>query len=175
MRDDGGLSVTRVLVVEDHELFRRYIRSALEARQDFRLVGEAVDGLEGVHKCLELQPDVVLMDIGLPGLSGIEAVRRIRAIVPGSNVVFLTQESSSEVVHKALELGATGYIIKVQAAGDLIPALVAARDGRRFVSSGIAGLEPCVLKKVETSASRKKLETPRPQHSKTTYNHEIHF
>jgi len=142
MRDDRVVSVTRLLLIEDHELFRGYIRTVLEEHPDFRLVSEAVNGLEAVHKCLELQPDMVLMDIGLPGLSGIEAARRIRAIVPACKIVFLTQETSVDVVLEALNLGAAGYVTKFQAASDLIPALIAARDGRRFVSSSVRGFTP---------------------------------
>lgn len=172
MRDDRGLSVTRVLLVEDHELFRRFIRSTLETRQDFTLVSEAADGLEAVHKCLELQPDVVILDIGLPGLSGIEAARRIRSIVPACKIVFLTQESSADVVQEALRLGAAGYVIKVRAAGDLVPALIAAREGQRFVSSGVAGVEPCCRQRVEPGKGQ--LEAALPRNS-ATHNHEIHF
>jgi|SRR5215467_14202056 len=175
MRDDRVVSVTRVLLIEDHELFRGYIRAVLEEHPDFRLVSEAVNGLEAVHKCLELQPDMVLMDIGLPGLSGIEAARRIRAIVPACKIVFLTQETSVDVVLEALNLGAAGYVTKFQAASDLIPALIAARDGRRFVSSSVRGFDSGVRRKLETLAGKGQRETPASPRSRTRHHHEIHF
>ena len=173
MRDDRGLSVTRVLLVEDHELFRRFIRSVIETRHDFRLVCEAADGLEAVHKCLELQPDVVLLDIGLPGLSGLEAARRIRAFVPACRIVFLTQESSADVVEEAMRLGAAGYVIKVRAAGELVPALIAAREGRQFVSSGVAGVELCCGQKVDSGNGP--CEALVPPRNSTNHAHEIHL
>ena len=77
-----GISATRILVVEDHEPFRRFIRSLLGVRSDLEVIAETGDGLDAVSKCVELKPDLVLMDIGLPGLNGIEAARRILAQVP---------------------------------------------------------------------------------------------
>jgi DNA-binding NarL/FixJ family response regulator len=171
MHDGRRISVTRVLVVEDHDLFRGYIRSALETRQDFSVVGEAVDGPEAVGKCLELQPDVVLMDVGLPGLSGIEAARRIRAMVPSCRIVFLTQESSVEVVHEAIRLGAAGYVVKVHAASDLVPALIAAREGRLFVSSAVEGSRNYLA----AGKARNKVDTLPLARLGAAYSHKVHF
>jgi DNA-binding NarL/FixJ family response regulator len=92
----------RVLIVEDYEGFRRFIRSTVQERVDFQFIGEASDGLEAVQKAVELQPDLILFDIGLPKLNGLEAARRIRKISPNSKILFLTQESSSDVVQEAL-------------------------------------------------------------------------
>src|SRR4249920_417600 len=108
--DDGGVSLARVLVVEDHEPFRRFVCSTLGTRQDLQIVGEASDGLEAVRKTEELRPGMVLLDIGLPGLNGFEAARRILALVPTCKIIFLSQENSAEIVQAAFSLGARGYV-----------------------------------------------------------------
>src|SRR6185437_9888414 len=135
----GSVATTRILVVEDHEPFRKFVRTFLGQLEDFQLVGEAGDGLTAVRKCVELKPDLVLLDIGLPELNGIQVARQIRQLAPDSRIVFLTQESSSAIVHEALSLGAAAYVIKAHTASDLIVAIIAARDGRQFVSSGLDG------------------------------------
>src|SRR6478609_480041 len=99
-------SSVRVLVVEDFEPFRRFVCSALEERPELQIVGEASDGVEAVQKAKELQPDLILLDIGLPSLSGFEAARRIRILSPESDIVFVSQNSSAEVVQEAIRLGA---------------------------------------------------------------------
>src|SRR5262245_7557727 len=128
MHDAGTTLITRVLLVEDHELFRKFVRTTLRERQDLQLAAETADGLDAVAKCVELQPDLVLMDIGLPGLNGIEAARRIRSLAPACKIVFLTQESSPDIVQEALNLGANGYVIKAHAASDLLAAIAAAAE-----------------------------------------------
>jgi len=135
----GSITTTRILLVEDHEPFRKFVRTFLGQLDDFQLVGEAGDGLSAVRKCVELQPDLVLLDIGLPELNGIQVARQIRQLAPDSRIVFLTQESSSAIVHEALSLGAAAYVIKAHTASDLILAIIAAREGRQFVSSGLDG------------------------------------
>ena len=124
----------RVLVVEDFESMRKSVCSALRKRQELVVIGEASDGLEAVQKAIELKPDLVLMDIGLPSLNGIEAARRIRQIVPEAKIIFLTQELSGDVVDEAISLGAHGYVFKINAGIDLLPAIQAAISGRQFVS-----------------------------------------
>jgi DNA-binding NarL/FixJ family response regulator len=134
MPDDGCISLTRVLLVEDHQPFRKFIRATLTKQKRLQVIAETGDGLEAVSKCLELQPGLVLMDIGLPGLNGIEAARRIRAFVPTCKIVFLTQEASPEIMHEAFKLGASSYVVKTHASDDLVPAITAALEGRQFVS-----------------------------------------
>jgi DNA-binding NarL/FixJ family response regulator len=131
--------LTRILVIEDYEPFRRIVCSMLQKRPDFQVVGEVSNGLEAVDKTKELAPDLVLMDMGLPGLNGMEAARRIRTFFPDCKIIFLTQESSVEIVEAALSLGACGYVIKTQTEKDLMPALRAVCEGGRFVSSAVAG------------------------------------
>jgi len=108
-------SSIRVLVVEDSVPFREYIVSTLATQPGLQVVAEVSDGLEAVQKAPELKPDLILMDIGLPSISGIEAARRIRTLVPGSKVVFLSQESSADVIQMALDTGASAYVLKANA------------------------------------------------------------
>ena len=106
------MSSVRVLVVEDYAPFQQFISSTLKKRPDLQVIGEASDGLEAVHKAEELQPDLILFDVGLPTLNGIEAARRIRKLSPKSKVLFVSQESSADIVQEALDLGAWGYVTK---------------------------------------------------------------
>jgi DNA-binding NarL/FixJ family response regulator len=127
-------STVRVLVVDDYEPFRQFVTSTLEKRPGFLIVGEASDGLEAVAKAEELKPDLVLLDIGLPMLNGLEAARRIRKVAPESKIIFVSQESSADLVQEALSLGARGYVVKTSAPRDLLAALEAVLQGKNFVS-----------------------------------------
>src|SRR5258705_4794348 len=111
----------------------------LSKRPELQIISEASDGLEAVYKVEQLQPDLILLDIGLPSLNGIEAARRIRGLVPHSKIVFLTQESSDDLVSEAFRMGALGYLVKTHAGSDLLRALEAVRQGRRFLSRGLLG------------------------------------
>jgi DNA-binding NarL/FixJ family response regulator len=136
------MSSSRVLVVEDYEPFRRFICSTLGKRPELQIVCEVSDGLEAVQKAEQLQPDLILFDVGLPTLNGIEAARRIRKLSPKSKILFVSQESSADVVQEALALGALGYVVKARAGGELLAAVEAACQGRRFVDAGLAGHVP---------------------------------
>jgi DNA-binding NarL/FixJ family response regulator len=129
------VSTIRVLVVEDFPAFRRFITSALGGRRDLLIIGVASDGPEGVQKAVELKPDLVLLDIGLPTMNGIEAARQIRQLVPAAKIVFLSQESSADVIQLALSTGALGYVVKSKAGSQLIRALDAVNLGKQFVSN----------------------------------------
>ena len=109
-------SIIRVLVVDDYERFRRIVCSTLGKRRDLQVVGEASDGLEAVHKAEELQPDLIVLDIGLPTLNGIEAARRIHKLCPECKILFVSQESSADLVQEALGPGARGYVVKTACA-----------------------------------------------------------
>jgi DNA-binding NarL/FixJ family response regulator len=135
----------RVLVVEDFAPFRQFILSTLASRRDLQVIGEVSDGLEAVQKAVELQPDLILLDIGLPSLNGIEAARRIRRLSPKSKILFVSQESSADVVKEAFLLGALGYVAKTKAGTELLAAVEAVSQGRRFVSAGLAGHVPAEL------------------------------
>jgi DNA-binding NarL/FixJ family response regulator len=127
--------VVRVLVVEDFEPFRRFVTSTLAGLRDLQVIGEASDGLAAVQKAVELQPDLILLDIELPILNGFEAARQIRELVPESKIIFLSQESSVEVVQEALSIGARGYVVKTRAGTELLAAITAVISGGGFVSS----------------------------------------
>ena len=133
----------RILVVEDYAPFRRFACTALQQRAAFQIY-EAADGLEAVQKAEQLQPDVILLDINLPTLHGFEVAKHVRRLVPHAKLLFVSQESSSDIVRTALSLGALGYVQKVSAATDLMSAIDAVLGGRRFVSSSVAFTEPTV-------------------------------
>jgi DNA-binding NarL/FixJ family response regulator len=126
----------RVLVVEDFEPFRKFVTSTLAGVRDLQIIDEVTDGLAAVQKAVELQPDLILLDIALPSLNGIEAARQIRKLVPESKIIFFTQESSADVVQEALSIGAWGYVVKTRAGTELLAAVEAVISGKRFVSSG---------------------------------------
>jgi len=130
-------SSIRVLVVDDYEPFRRVVCSRLESRPDFEIIGEASDGLEAVEKAQVLKPDLILLDIGLPSLNGIEAARRISSLIPATTILFVSQISDADVVQEALSNGAIGYVWKQDAGIDLLRGVESALRGTRFVSSGI--------------------------------------
>ena len=127
--------LVRILLVEDFEPFRRFIRSQLQPRLDLEVIAEASDGLEAVHVAEQLQPDLILLDIGLPKLNGIEAARRIRKLCPETKIVFLSQESAADVIEEALNSGGTGYVVKTNAGSELLDAIDAMRSGGQFVGT----------------------------------------
>jgi len=130
-----------MLVVEDHAQFRQFICTELQQRAEFEIF-EAADGLEAVQKAVALQPDLILLDISLPKLHGFEVAKRVRMFAPHARLLFLSQESSGDIVRKALSLGADGYVQKLSAGTDLLSAIDAVLDGRRFVSRSVALTEP---------------------------------
>ena len=132
------MSSVRVLVVDDYEPFRRFVCSTLGKRPEMQIVCEVSDGLEAVQKAEKLQPDLILLDIGLPTLDGIEAARQIRELAPESKIIFVSQESSRDVVQEALSLGTCGYVVKTKAGSDLLAAVDAVLEGRHFVSVGLS-------------------------------------
>jgi DNA-binding NarL/FixJ family response regulator len=139
MTDDGNVSSVRVLVVDDFEPFRSLVRSLLKKTPRFLVVREVSDGLEAVRKVTELDPDLVLLDINLPGLSGIEVARRIRTLSPRTKIVFLTQDFSDDLVAEAFNLGAHGYVVKARTSTDLLPAVETVMQGCQFVIHGLTG------------------------------------
>ena len=125
----------RILLVDDNSPFLAFVSSLLRQQNNVDIVGEARDGKDAVRLAQALEPDVILLDIGLPVLNGIQAAFQIRKLVPETKIVFLSNESSREVVQEALNMGACGYIQKLCAAKDLALAISAVLNGGRFVSS----------------------------------------
>jgi DNA-binding NarL/FixJ family response regulator len=128
----------RILLVEDSLQFRRFVVGALQSCScGLQVVGEVADGVAAVEQAQALSPDLVLLDIGLPRLNGIEVARAIRERCPGSKILFLSQESSYDLVQAALSTGADGYVLKMAAGRELIPAVKATLRGERFVSKAV--------------------------------------
>jgi len=170
-------STVRVLVVDDYEPFRRFVCSTLGQRRDWHVIGEASDGLEAVRKAEELKPDLIVLDIGLPTLNGIEVARRIRKLCPECKILFMSQGSSADVAQEAFSLG-LGYVVKAHAGSELLAAMEVVCQGRQFVSKGLSGHH-------STSAT----DTQAPNHffpqevlpplvpgmAKITHSHEVQF
>jgi DNA-binding NarL/FixJ family response regulator len=132
-------SPIRVLVVDDYEPWRRFVLTTLRRQPGLQIVGEVSDGLEAVHQAQELQPDLILLDIGLPTLNGIDAARRIREVSPASKILFVSENRSAGIAEGALGTGAGGYVVKSDAASELLPAVTAVLEGKRFISASLAG------------------------------------
>jgi DNA-binding NarL/FixJ family response regulator len=113
------------VIAEDFGPWRATLRNLLN-RPDWRMVGEACDGPSAVKKATRLQPNIVILDIGLPGLNGIDAAKLIRQSCPTTKVIFLTQQTDDEVKQAAIEAGCAGYVVKARARKDLTPAITAA-------------------------------------------------
>ena len=128
-------SIIRVLVADDYEPWRRHTCSALQKQPQLQVIGDASDGLEAVGKAEQLQPDLMLLDIGLSKMNGIEVARRILARFPTTKILFLSQNSSPDIAEAALSTGAGGYLVKSDAGTQLLPAIQAVLDGKRFVSA----------------------------------------
>jgi len=128
-------AIARLLVVEDFPPFQRFICTTLGERLDWRVIAVVADGLEAVQKAAELKPDLILLDIGLPMINGIEVARQVRQLSPESKIVFLSQETSAEVVEEALSTGAWGYVVKTNTASQLLAVVEAVVSGTRFVNS----------------------------------------
>ena len=128
-------------MVEDSEPFRKIICSALGKRPELQIVGEVSDGLEAVQKAEDLQPDLILLDIGLPTLGGIEVARQIRKLSPESRILFVSQNTSVHVVRGALAEGAKGYVVKADARRELLTAVDAVLRGEQFVGRRFSGLD----------------------------------
>ena len=128
----------RVLVVEDYEMWRRFYSTALQKRPELQIIGEVSDGQEAIRKTRELKPDLILLDIGLPTLNGIEVAQHIRQFSPASKILFVSENRSLDIVEKALSTGAGGYVLKSDAASQLLPAVEAVLQGKGFSSASLA-------------------------------------
>jgi CheY-like chemotaxis protein len=171
-------SIVRVLVVDDYEPFRRFVAFTVGQRPDMRVVSEASDGLEAVHKAEELKPDLIVLDIGLPTLNGIEVARRIRKSCPECKILFMSQGSSVDVAQAAFSLGAMGYVVKAHAGSEFLAAVEAVCQGRMFVSKGLSGFGWTGATDPQTPGHVFQQEVPPPpvpDQAKTKHRHEVHF
>lgn len=130
-----------ILIVEDYEEWRRQIGLLLKGRPELQVVGEAADGLEALQRAEQLKPTLVLLDIGLPKLNGIEVARRIRELLPNTKIIFLSQDCSLDAVRAALSAGATGYVYKAHAGSELLAAVEAVLRGERYLSGRLKDYE----------------------------------
>ena len=128
----------RILLADDHNVMRRGLRLLLESQPEFSVVGEASDGRQAVEQAEATSPDVVVLDIAMPNLSGIEAAQRIIALLPKTSIVILSMHSDEGYVLRALKAGAKGYLLKDSVEGDLIEAIKAVREGKTFFSPEVS-------------------------------------
>jgi PAS domain S-box-containing protein len=146
----------RILIADDHELVRRGMRSVLSKRPDIEICGEAVDGSDAVKQCRELRPEIVLMDINMPRLNGLDAIREMRQAVPQVNIVVVTQHDTSEMMRQALIAGAKGYVLKSSISESLIAAIDTVSRGQPFFDSGFSAAED---KNLQTREILRRAET----------------
>lgn len=152
----------RIMLADDHTLFRQGIRTLISVETDVEVIGEASNGAEAVDKCNELRPDVVLMDIGMPGLSSFEATRQIKKIRPDTKVVFLTMYDDEDYLVEGMEVGASGYVLKDSPAPQLVAAI-------RDVCRGGSYLSPRMLSQlVDDFRTRSKSPARAPRFSTLT-------
>lgn len=135
--ESASMPLLRIVIVDDFRPWRESVRSILQDHPKAQVVGEAVDGLEGVEQARSLKPDLVLLDIGLPGLHGIEAATRILQHCSHTRILYLSANNHPAIVCKCLETGATGYVLKTDAGKELWPAIEALLHGKQFVSSSV--------------------------------------
>ena len=128
----------RILLVDDHEVVRKGVRSIFEIRPDWDICGEAADGREAVEEAKRLKPDLVVMDIGMPGLNGLGATRHILRDLPSTQVLILTMHESEQIVWEVLDAGARGFVLKSDAGRELIGAVEAILDHKLSLSSKVS-------------------------------------
>lgn len=128
----------RILIVDDHEVVRRGLKAVLEEHPGWQVVGEAASGREAIEKAGTLKPEVIILDMSMPGLNGLEATRGILKALPEAQVLVLTQHDSEQLVRAFLQAGAQGYLVKSDAARELVPALESLQQGRPFFTAKVA-------------------------------------
>ena len=167
-------SAIRVLVVDDNAAWQRFVCSTLENKLGLQIVGEAGDGLDAVGKAEELRPDLVLMDIGLPTINGIEATRRIRNLLPKSTVVCLTENRSWDIAQEALHSGASAYVVKADAGRELCSAVEAVLIGKQFISASL--MDHVLTQEVfDPTHSHHPLDESLANEEPVTIRHEVAF
>ena len=128
-----------VLLVDDFVQFRAAVSTLLRKKPELQIVAEASDGIEAVEQSRQLQPDLILLDIGLPKLNGIAAARQIREVAPQSKIIFVTQETSADIMKEAIGLGGMGYVVKAKVESELLKAIDLVLEGKQFIGTGLTG------------------------------------
>ena len=134
------MSKIRIVLADDHAVLRAGIRALLELQPDFQVVGDASDGAQAIAAVRALRPDVVLMDVGMPGMDGLAATRQIKEISPNTRILILTQHENKEYVLPALKVGASGYVLKRSEGDELLNAVRTVHAGGTFLDPSVAGL-----------------------------------
>jgi DNA-binding NarL/FixJ family response regulator len=157
------MSALRILVADDHEVARRGVRALLESHPGWEVCGEAADGREAVNLAARLKPDMVLLDIGMPSLNGLDATRQILAAEPDTRVLILTMHDSEQVVREVLAAGALGFLLKSDAGRDLVAAVEALQHRRTFFTTKVAQLvlEGYLHPGTDNGSSSRSVLTPR--------------
>ena len=156
------MSVLRILIADDHEVARKGIRALLESHVGWEVCAEARDGREAVECAGRLKPDVLLLDIGMPNLNGLDAARQILATTPGARILILTVHDSEQVVREVLAAGARGFLLKSDAGRDLVAAVEAVQNRRTFFTPKVAQmLLDGYLRPEESDGLDKRVLTPR--------------
>ena len=132
------MTTVRILVADDHEIVRQGLRALLEAQPGWQVVAEAVDGREALDKAKRLHPDVVVLDVSMPNLNGLEATRQIRKALPQTEVLILTMHDSEQLVREVLEAGARGYVLKSDAGRELVTAVESVRQSKPHFTSRVS-------------------------------------
>ena len=145
--------MTSIVLADDHPIVRRGLRAVLEAEKEFALMGEAGEGLEAVRMVEQLQPDILIADLMMPGLTGLEVTRQVKQRVPNTKVIILSMHAAESYVLEALRNGANGYVLKDTAADELVRAIREVLQGRRYLSSQLSerAIENYVLKAEATA------------------------
>jgi DNA-binding NarL/FixJ family response regulator len=151
----------RILLVDDHEIVRHGLRRLLETQVGWKICGEAGSGLEAVEKTQELKPDIVILDHSMPGLSGAEAARQILKALPQTEIVILTMHDSEQLLREVLEAGVHGYVLKSDAMCDMVAAVRALLDHKRYLSPGASGVAVEGFLHPSTEAESTERLTPR--------------
>jgi DNA-binding NarL/FixJ family response regulator len=157
-----NLKRLRILIADDHELVRHGIRALLQSRHEWKVVGEAVNGLEAVEKAKKLKPEVAILDIGMPDLDGLAATRQLRKDTPNTKTVILTMHNSPVMVRRALEVGACGYVLKSDLRKDLVEAVKSVSRGRLFLTPKVSDIVLSAFIQSEKESNSKERAEAKP-------------